>query len=173
VLRWLPNALTIARLALAIAFAWSPPGWRPAVLLAALSTEVLDGALARTFGWESQFGRMLDPVADRVLFVAVALTLLADGSLSFTSLLMLGARDALEMPGALWVTVWGDRSALARLYPRHAGKLTTALQYAAMLCIVFGVDPPALLMFATLLLGLLAAGQYGADYRRATKARSL
>lgn len=165
-LRHLPNALTILRLGLAVAFPWIPAGWRLGVLLTALLTEVLDGALARAFHWESRFGRVLDPVADRALFLSVALSLVADGSLEWTGLAMLGARDALVALGALWVTVRGHMWVLSRLRPRAAGKTTTALQYVAVSCALLGIAPPALILVATLLIGLLGAVQYGADYRR-------
>lgn len=173
-MRHLPNALTMLRLALALGFAWLPEGWRLGALILALSTEVLDGALARRFGWESRLGLVLDPIADRALFLAVALTLLAEGSLSLTALLLLGTRDLLQLPGAAWAVVRGRMNAVAQLRPRLAGKATTALQYLAAFGVVLGLAPPAPLLAAASLLGGFAAGQYFADYLRASgRAQSL
>src|SRR5689334_17826166 len=78
----LPNALTIFRIALVPVFAlfFVMPGdiWRLAAFLTfclAGLTDALDGALARRFQASSDFGRMLDPIADKVL-VGVALMLI-------------------------------------------------------------------------------------------------
>lgn len=44
-----------------------------AVLVAILAglTDLLDGYLARKYGWESDFGRLIDPLADKVFMVAM------------------------------------------------------------------------------------------------------
>ena len=42
--------------------------------IAAVS-DVLDGYLAKTFGWTSELGKVLDPVADKLLLVSVFITL--------------------------------------------------------------------------------------------------
>lgn len=78
----LPNALTILRIALIPALyatlyineIWS--GWvAAAIFLLAAATDFWDGWLARRYSLQSGFGRMLDPIADK-LIVATALLLL-------------------------------------------------------------------------------------------------
>lgn len=162
----IPNALTVLRIALAGAFPFAPAPWRAALLATALLTEYLDGALARRFGWTSRFGRVLDPIADRCLFGAVAVTLLLDGGLTGAQLAALGARDVLIALGALVAAARGHGRVLAKMRPRPAGKLTTALQYAALFCVVLGVGLPGPLLAATLAIGVFAAVQYFADFRR-------
>jgi phosphatidylglycerophosphate synthase len=169
-LRLVPNALTLLRVALAGAFPFVPVDWRLAVLGAALLTEFLDGVLARRFGWTSRFGRVLDPIADRCLFAAVAATLLVDHGLTWLQLAALGARDLLVALAALWIAARGQAQVLGKMRPRPAGKLTTALQYAALLSVVLGLGLPDLLLAATLVTGLFAAGQYLTDFRRLRQA---
>ena len=79
----LPNALTITRIGLVPLFvaAFFLPGeagrWIVFVLFClAGATDALDGMIARRLGAESPFGRMLDPIADK-LIVSVALLMLA------------------------------------------------------------------------------------------------
>ena len=165
-LRWIPNALTILRIALAAAFPAVPPDWRVGVLGTALFTEYLDGALARRFGWTSRFGRVVDPIADRCVFAVVSVTLAAEGQLTWTQLGLLGARDLLVALGALVFAAAGHAAALARMRPRIAGKLTTALQYAALVCVLLVAALPAPLLAVTLAAGLIASAQYFADFRR-------
>ena len=71
---WLPNALTIARLAalpvlLAVLIrAEGPTSVTAAVIFGVVgATDFLDGILARRLGAESRFGRIADPLADRLL----------------------------------------------------------------------------------------------------------
>jgi cardiolipin synthase (CMP-forming) len=85
----LPNALTLARIVLVPLFvaAFFLPGevgrWIVFVLFClAGATDALDGIIARKFGAESSFGRMLDPIADKLIVSAALLMLAADGTLS-------------------------------------------------------------------------------------------
>jgi len=86
----LPNALTLTRIALVplfcAAFFW-PGGelgrWIVFVLFCvAGATDALDGMIARKYGLESSFGRMLDPIADKLIVSAALLMLASDGTLS-------------------------------------------------------------------------------------------
>jgi CDP-diacylglycerol--glycerol-3-phosphate 3-phosphatidyltransferase len=83
-MRWtIPNILTVVRLlaapGVALAFVFFP---RPAAdwialmlfVLAAL-TDFVDGRLARAWGQETAFGRMLDPIADKAM-VVIALSVI-------------------------------------------------------------------------------------------------
>jgi phosphatidylglycerophosphate synthase len=163
---FIPNALTLLRFALAAGFPFADDSWRIALLVAALLTEFFDGVIARRLGWESRLGRILDPIADRCLFGAVIVTFLVEERLSWWELGALGARDLLVALGALWIMLHGEGRVLRKMAPRFAGKLTTALQYVALLCVVLGIAAPVWLVGGTCALGLWAAAQYFRDYRR-------
>jgi CDP-diacylglycerol--glycerol-3-phosphate 3-phosphatidyltransferase len=85
-LLWLPNAITIGRLAglpllLAVLIAAEGPtsGLAAAILAVLAASDLADGFLARRLGAESRFGRIADPLADRLLvLVALAGLLLLD-----------------------------------------------------------------------------------------------
>jgi cardiolipin synthase (CMP-forming) len=81
----LPNVITLARLACLPVFLWLLFGQEnraaAAWLLAALGiTDWVDGYLARHLHQESELGKVLDPVADRLLFFVGAGGILIDGS---------------------------------------------------------------------------------------------
>jgi cardiolipin synthase len=83
----LPNLLTYARIAaVPLVVACLLAGgyhWRWAALalfIAAAITDFLDGYLARLWSQQSSLGRMLDPIADKLLIAAVLLMLAADGT---------------------------------------------------------------------------------------------
>src|ERR1700731_2285060 len=52
-----------------------------AIFIAAGVTDVLDGYFARKWGEQSAFGRMLDPIADKLLVASCLLMLAADNSI--------------------------------------------------------------------------------------------
>ena len=56
------------------------------VFIAAGLTDVLDGYVARAYGQLSSFGRMLDPIADKLLVSSCLLMLAADGTIRGWSL---------------------------------------------------------------------------------------
>src|ERR1700690_786711 len=83
----LPNALTIMRILLvpvfAVAFVIPGPGARViAVLVFARAgiSDWLDGFAARKLNAGSDFGRMLDPIADKVLVAVALMMLVAEGT---------------------------------------------------------------------------------------------
>jgi cardiolipin synthase len=51
------------------------------IFIAAAITDVLDGYVARAWGQQSTFGRMLDPIADKLLVSSCLLMLAADGTI--------------------------------------------------------------------------------------------
>ena len=67
----IPNQITIARMALAIAFfAVVPFGWYwlgLALFSVAAATDWVDGYWARKYGQVTKLGRILDPFADKLI----------------------------------------------------------------------------------------------------------
>jgi cardiolipin synthase len=84
----LPNVLTYGRIAavpvVAALLMWGGNGARwtaLAIFILAALTDWLDGYLARKWKQQSVLGRMLDPIADKVLVAVVLLVLAGDGIL--------------------------------------------------------------------------------------------
>lgn len=80
-----PNLITFLRLACIPLFVWLLFGAQrqtaAAILLAVLgATDWVDGYVARRFHQVSTFGKVLDPVADRVLVVTAVVTIMAHGA---------------------------------------------------------------------------------------------
>jgi CDP-diacylglycerol--glycerol-3-phosphate 3-phosphatidyltransferase len=85
----LPNILTYGRLAAVPAVVgllfWPEDLWSRwfalTVFVAAAITDYLDGYFARAYAQQSALGRMLDPIADKLLVAACLLMLVADGTI--------------------------------------------------------------------------------------------
>ena len=94
----LPNILTYARIA-AVPAVVACMYWQDilqgglwlrwvalAIFIAAGVTDILDGYFARSWGQQSNFGRMLDPIADKLLVSSCLLMLAADSTIRGWSL---------------------------------------------------------------------------------------
>ena len=136
-LAWLPNALSIARLLLAIpcAFALLTGRYELTLLLfgfAAVS-DGLDGWLAKTFGWSSRAGKILDPIADKLLlvtaFVSLAWIALVPVWLAVTVVL----RDVVIVGGAI---AYRMLIGYVEGHPTPVSKLNTVLQLVFVLVVV-------------------------------------
>ncbi len=82
----LPDQLTVARAAsvplVVLLYAWEFPNneyWATAVFCVAMATDWFDGRIARRRGVTSPLGTLLDPIADKVLVIAVFVMLIEDG----------------------------------------------------------------------------------------------
>jgi cardiolipin synthase len=74
-------------------------GWGLLVTAVVGSTDWVDGWLARRTGQVSRLGQLMDPLADRLLIVSVALALLVRGVLPWPAGVLLVARDLVLLAG--------------------------------------------------------------------------
>lgn len=176
VLRHLPNALGLLRIALAFPIAWLIVNHHPVdaaawFVLAGL-TDVLDGWLAKRFHWQSQFGGWLDPIADKTLVLAACVALSWHGDLPWWLLGLIALRDLVIVGGAM---AFHFRFASLHAEPTLLGKATT---FTMVLLVVYllasNVWGEALAWVTTALYALTAAllVASGADYVRRWGARA-
>ena len=104
-MRHIPNALCILRMLLVVPVAWLLNAGEYQLTLwmfaFAAFTDGLDGFLAKRFGWTSELGRILDPLADKILLVCVFITLAALGIVPVWLAATAVARDVVITAGAL------------------------------------------------------------------------
>ncbi|HZG34535.1 MAG TPA: CDP-diacylglycerol--glycerol-3-phosphate 3-phosphatidyltransferase [Gaiellaceae bacterium] len=129
----LPDQLTVARAAsvplIVALYTWELPhneAWATALFCVAMATDWLDGRIARSRGTTSSLGSLLDPIADKVLVLAVLVVLIEDGIWPAWMVAAIVARE---------LAVSGLRlAALERgivMAARDLGKLKTWAQAAA------------------------------------------
>ncbi len=127
-LRHLPNLISAARLIMAVPIAWliSQGEMDTAALLFVLFavSDVLDGALARRYGWQSRLGGILDPMADKLLVVLTALALWHLERLPGWFVALIFARDLAIALGAAIYHRWVESLAAE---PTLLSKSTTAV----------------------------------------------
>jgi CDP-diacylglycerol--glycerol-3-phosphate 3-phosphatidyltransferase len=130
----LPNALTLSRLALIPVFvalmakAGDAPSWPAGIVFGvAGATDQVDGYLARRWRVESRFGKIADPLADRLMIDAAVIMLVVYGRLPWAGLVVIVARDLLLLVG--W-RVLAPRG--IELEVNVVGKAATWVLYAAI-----------------------------------------
>ncbi|KPV42461.1 CDP-alcohol phosphatidyltransferase family protein [Alicyclobacillus ferrooxydans] len=136
----LPNILTVFRLVLMPVYLWaffvtSSPHKVGAliVLLLAGATDVLDGQIARRRGLVTQVGQLLDPLADKLMMLAVLFSLLASHRVPWLVAGLLVLRDAAMIVGSAIVHVQGRRAVPKANF---WGKLTTVTYYITVCVII-------------------------------------
>ena len=104
-LRYLPNALTLLRLLLAVPLGIlilrEEYGLALGTGIIAGLTDALDGFFARRLGVFSRFGAALDPVADKTLVTVMFLCFASVGLIPWWLAITVIARDAIIVTGAL------------------------------------------------------------------------
>lgn len=104
-LRFIPNALTIARIAVVPPLVWlllvGEFRWALALAVFAGLSDLLDGWLARRYDWQSRFGSLTDPLADKLLMLAGYVTLGWLGELPVWLVALVIWRDVVIVFGGL------------------------------------------------------------------------
>jgi CDP-diacylglycerol--glycerol-3-phosphate 3-phosphatidyltransferase len=127
------NLLTLARLLMlpaAIRYMRQPDGrWRAlGVFAVAMATDVLDGPVARLRQEVSPLGKVIDPIADKLMINATAITLSQTRGFPWWATGLLLARDVAIVAGS--ALFYRRRSEISMAHP--AGKATTAALAGAM-----------------------------------------
>ncbi len=135
-----PTALTLLRIALIpvlVLFFYLPIAWSNmmcvAVFVLAAATDWADGFIARKMGQMSEFGAVLDPLADK-LMVATALILLVQRQDTYEVVFALSAgiivgREITISALREWMSEIGER---ARVNVSWLGKLKTGFQMTSI-----------------------------------------
>lgn len=136
----LPNALSIVRMAFLppVLYLLRRPDpesdqWAIGLLLVAGVTDLLDGWLARRRGAVSPSGKVVDPLADKVLIGGLVIYLTVARDFPLWLLLAVVARDVALMAGA-WLFFRRDRLVFAADW---TGKFTTFLLSLLILVHIF------------------------------------
>ena len=163
--RFVPNVLTLARFAAIPVFVWlyleagDGPAWGAGLFFAAAAlTDQLDGYLARRWQVESAFGKVADPLADRLMIGAAAVLMLATGRIGLVAALVILGRDVLLVLGYRILSPGGYELEVTFL-----GKTATWVLYAALgfvLVTAEGTTWPQVVLWIGIVLSLGAGAQY-------------
>lgn len=139
-----PNLLTVIRILLIPVFAWlfysEKYIWAVVVLLLSGLSDTLDGKIARRFNQVSELGKNLDPVADKLTQIVIAVMLFVEFRKSESSALRIFSwvflyflfKEGVMVIGGAIMLAKGIKPGAAEIY----GKLATFAFYTVMLLII-------------------------------------
>lgn len=132
-LKHIPNILTVIRLIFIpfIVLAIANNNFLLAIILFTISsiTDILDGVIARKFDFISTFGKLMDPVADKLTQISVIFTLTYKGIIPSWIVIALLVKEVLMIIGGFYLYKQKDVVVSSKWY----GKLTTVLIYMAVI----------------------------------------
>lgn len=142
----IPNLITLARILLVPVVVWAIASnhmlFAFLLFAAAGVSDAVDGFLAKRFGMTSELGRYLDPLADKVLIVAIYVSLGIADALPRWLVILVVSRDLLIVGGVIfsWLI---DKPVSVKPHP--VSKLNTAVQLVLVALVLaalgFGFDP--------------------------------
>ncbi|SEM79235.1 CDP-alcohol phosphatidyltransferase family protein [Lihuaxuella thermophila] len=159
----LPNLLTMIRFALIPLYLFvyfsEMPGriyWALGIVLFAGMTDVVDGYLARRNKQVTQLGIMLDPLADKLMMIAVFLSLLISGKIGYWAAAAIFFRDLTMILCSAFFHFRGKKTVPANVL----GKMTTVLFYVALVLLMFDSAYAQNFLWAVIVLSYITSFVY-------------
>ncbi len=168
--RHIPNLITGLRILLVAPFLWAllEERYSTALLLFVIAgvSDALDGFLAKYFGWTSELGGLLDPIADKLLLIGAILALGWLNELPGWLVALVILRDLLIVCGAISYHMLIERLEAA---PLMISKLNTLLQLMLVCAVIvhYGMIPlPEILLTGLIALTAITTVWSGSAYVR-------
>ena len=171
-----PNARSAARIALIPVLLWvlftEPNGSTTAAALFALAsiTDIADGHIARSRQLVTPLGKVLDPLADKLMVISVLASLVILDRVPAWAVAVILGRE-------VFVSVVRSRASQrgCEVGARPLGKVKMGMQVLLVLVLLYAPDPTAaavdVLLYSTVLITLMSGLDFAAAIRRDPKSR--
>lgn len=154
----LPNLLSFLRIPLALVFLQNDNFLRFFALLGAMSTDFLDGYLARRYQMSSKFGTLLDPFTDKFFVLFVLSTLYNEGQIELWEGAAMLSRDVSLVLFSIYL-VFSKHWHSYQIKAIWSGKIATTLQLLVLAALVLHFPVPQMIYLFFLPLGVFALGE--------------
>ncbi|WP_134683449.1 CDP-diacylglycerol--glycerol-3-phosphate 3-phosphatidyltransferase [Brevibacillus migulae] len=135
-----PNALTVLRIALIPTYLYiffDPFPYHISIayliLILAGLTDIVDGYIARKYKLVTPFGTMMDPLADKLMMMAVIASLFLTERISVWATIVFFMRDLAMIVTSAFYHIRGKKTVPANAF----GKVTTVMFYIAFTLVMF------------------------------------
>ena len=182
----IPNVLTMIRIVLipvfvAVFFSTPKEQDRIAALIifaVASITDMFDGMLARKLNQITDFGKLFDPLADKVMVITALICQAVYGVFPWIAIIIVAVKELIMLLGGLFML---SRDVV--VYSNYVGKTAQVFFIASLLLSFFhpsleaaefrvlGMTPDLLLLWITVALSLAALAVYAAGALRTLKAK--
>jgi cardiolipin synthase len=167
-MRHLPNIICLVRIVLIVPLLQAMVAGEQALILVLFSiaavSDALDGYLAKRFQWTSDLGRILDPMADKLLLMSVFITAAWLDIAPWWVATVAVARDLVIGFGAIFFRLWFGR---LRGRPSVISKINTGVQILYLLAVILASAiqlPPREVLDALAVVMVITTVASGTDY---------
>lgn len=161
-----PNVLTMLRMVLipvfVAVFAAGHTKWALAVFLAASLTDALDGHIARKYSLITNFGKLMDPLADKLMVCTALICQGVQGVIPWAAIIIVMVKELLMVIGGAFMLKKG-----VVVYSNLLGKAAMCAFVAALVLSFFhseftglGVQADAIVLYIAVVLTVLAMLNY-------------
>lgn len=149
----IPNLLSVVRFALIPLIVWLYIGKQEynlavVVILVSGATDIIDGFIARHFNMVSDFGKILDPLADKLTQAAVIICLAAKHKLMLVLIILFAVKEVIMGTFGFLAIKKKDSVNSAKWY----GKANTVILYVVMMLLILFPSMPEALSNALIVL---------------------
>jgi cardiolipin synthase (CMP-forming) len=167
-MRHIPNLICLFRIALVLPLVMAMRDghqlWILLLFTVAAISDGLDGYLAKRFGWTSELGKFLDPMADKLLLVSVFIAAAWLDIAPWWVAAVAVARDLVIAAGALLYRLWFGP---LKGKPTLISKINTGVQIVYLLAVILASAsglPPREVIDALAVVMVITTVVSGADY---------
>lgn len=161
----IPNILTAIRFCLVGVFIYvfNNPAiennlkWAIIIFLVAGITDVLDGYIARKYDMITKWGKLMDPLADKLMLIVVLISLYTVDIVPLMVVIIVLGKELLMVLGAIFL--YKNRDTVVQ--SNFVGKAASAAFYVAIIALVFELPYAYYLLGIAVFLTLFALVQYG------------
>ncbi len=153
------NLLSLLRLFFTIPFIvlfnyWNQPGIKETIIfltIVAALTDILDGFLARKLNQITEFGKIIDPLADKIAMTTVLLGIALNDLLPVYYIILVVSRDVLILIGGIYLA----KSKRIILSSNIIGKITVIIIGNVILLTLAGIEHKDLLFITFYYLSII------------------
>ena len=160
ILRNIPNTISMIRIGLVVLFAisFSEHKYMKSLIIyaAAFFSDVLDGFLARRYNWITPMGKLLDPLADKLMLITALVCFVSTKMIPVWIPIVIGAKEFLMCIGGLLLYKSG-----VVVEADITGKIATGLWAAGVVSVLIqNVVPEAAIISRIIIICALAASMF-------------
>ena len=161
----IPNILTTIRFCLVGVFIYvfnnsaieNNLKWGIIIFIIAGITDILDGYIARKYDMITKWGKLMDPLADKLMLIVVLISLYTLEIVPLLVIIVVLAKELLMVLGAIFL--YKNRKTVVQ--SNFFGKAASAAFYVAIIALVFNIPYAYYMLGAAVSLTLFALIQYG------------
>ena len=164
-----PNVLTMLRMALIPVFVWLHAAgqgkWALAVFLLASFTDLLDGKIARKYNLITNFGKLMDPLADKLMVITLMICQGIAGIIPWAAIIIVMVKELLMVLGGYFMLKHD-----VVVYSNMAGKVAQCFFILALTLSFFhaefmtlGVQVDLIVLWLSVALTIYALAAYALD----------